>query len=141
MSSVDRDALRARQHTVLDDLLAGRTPPSFDARGTSLTSRVLHRKRSAGALAVAPELAELPGWPDPFLAWAPDNPAVGCAHDDVRAFVASLEPNSAWIRLHEVYDGRRRAAWVVMTGQRMFVIGLGNRVWRLSRQSNKGGLK
>ena len=114
MSVADRDALRARQHAVLDDLLAGRTPPSFDARGTGLTSRVLHRKRSAGALAVAPELAELPGWPDPFLAWSPDNPAVGCAHDDVRAFVASLEPNlrgSVYTRCTTVVAGQHGYEW------------------------------
>jgi hypothetical protein len=136
--SADREALRARQRGVLDDLLAGRTPAAFDTRGTALTTRVLHGKRSAGALHVTPELAELPGWPEVFLTWSAAHPADGCAHDDVRAFVSSLEPNTPWLRLHEVYDGRRRAAWLSMDGHRVLALGIGKRVWRLRRRRRNG---
>jgi hypothetical protein len=101
----DREALAARQREVLDDLLAGRTPPGFDPRGSALTSRVLHAKRSGAALRAAPELTLLPGWRRRFHGWAAEHPQTGCAHDDVRAFVAFLG-DEPWVRAHEVYDGR-----------------------------------
>lgn len=135
----ERDQLRARQHAVLDDLLAGRTPPDFEPRGTAMTTRVLHHKRSSAALHVAPELAELDGWRPLFHAWAGSHPLQGCAHDDVRAFVATLPATAAdWVRLHEVYDGRRRAAFVRVRGGRALVVGLGRRVWRWGCQPEKG---
>lgn len=131
-----RDRLRDRQRVVLDDLLAGRTPAGFDPAGTGLTTRVLHHKRSSAALRVAPELADLPDWRGRFHAFAADHPLRGCAHDDVRAFAATLgAADDDWLRLHEVYDGRRRAAWVRIDGRRSLLIALGDRVWRLDRRT------
>jgi hypothetical protein len=64
-----RDQLAARQREVLDDLLAGRTPPGFDA---------------------APELDLLPDWRAHFHTWAAQHPQQGCAHDDVRDFLTTI---------------------------------------------------
>lgn len=129
-----REALAERQRAVLEDLLAGRTPPGFPRPGTALTTRVLHRKRSSAALRVAPELELLPRWRDRFHAWAAEHPQHGCAHDDVRAFAAALG-DEPWLRLHEVYDGRRRA-WCGRVGGRWTVaVGVGSTVWRLGGPS------
>jgi hypothetical protein len=130
---VSRAELAARQRAVLDDLLAGRVPAGFDAAGSALTTTVLHRKRSSAALRAVPELAELDGWRERFHAWCAAHPQEGCAHDDVRAFVASLEPGD-WTRLHEVYDGRRSLALVRVGRRRELVVRLGTRVWRYSRR-------
>jgi len=129
-----RAGLRARQHDVLTDLLAGRTPDGFDAGGTALTTRVLHHKRSSAALQVAPELAELPDWRRRFHEFAADHPLAGCAHDDVRAFAATVD-DPEWRRLHEVYDGSRRATLLTIGGRRTLVVGVGHRVWRLRRRA------
>lgn len=134
-----REALAARQRVVLDDLLAGRRPDGFDARGTAMTTRVLHRKRSDAALRAAEELEFLPDWRPRFHAWAADQPQAGCAHDDVHAFVdhlrehagASVDGLADWLRLHEVYDGVRRVAWVRIGGRHTLAVGIGNTVWRL----------
>lgn len=135
-----REALAARQRVVLDDLLAGRRPDGFDARGTAMTTRVLHRKRSDAALRAAEELEYLTDWRPRFHAWAAEHPQAGCAHDDVHAFVIHLrehgQPDSRlahWLRLHEVYDGVRRVAWVSLDGRRTLAVGIGNTVWRLGR--------
>jgi len=128
-----RSGLRARQHDVLTDLLAGRTPAGFDPGGTALTTRVLHHKRSSAALRVAPELAELPNWRRRFHAFAADHPQAGCAHDDVMAFAATVD-DPDWRRLHEVYDGSRWATWLTIGGRRTLVVGVGHRVWRLRRR-------
>lgn len=136
-----REALASRQRVVLDDLLAGRRPDGFDARGTAMTTRVLHRKRSDAALRAAEELEFLPDWRPRFHAWAADQPQAGCAHDDVLAFVGHLrehgQPDARladWLRLHEVYDGVRRVAWVNLDGRRTLAVGIGNTVWRLGRK-------
>lgn len=137
MSSMNaRDSLGERQRVVLDDLLAGRTPAGFDVRGTTLTTRVLHHKRSSAAHRVAPELALLPGWRELFHRWAVDHPQEGCAHDDVRSFAATVE--GPWRRLHEVYDGRRRAALGRVGGRWTVTLGIGSTVWRLGGPRLKG---
>lgn len=125
-----RDALAARQRAVLDDLLAGRTPAGFSAPGTTLTTRVLHHKRSSAALHAAPELRFWTGWRERFHAWSADHPQEGCAHDDVTAFAASLG-DDAWVRVHEVYDGRRRLFVGRVAGHLLLVLGVGDSVWRL----------
>jgi len=119
-----REALAARQRVVLDDLLAGRRPDGFDARGTAMTTRVLHRKRSDAALRAAEELEFLPDWRPRFHAWAADQPQAGCAHDDVQAFVGHLRqdvqpdtPLANWHRLHGLAAGPPdpTEGWSVMT--------------------------
>lgn len=144
MADLDRtrEALAARQRVVLDDLLAGRRPDGFDVRGTAMTTRVLHRKRSDAAEGAAEELDFLPDWRLRFHAWAADQPPAGCAHDDVHAFVGHLRQKATadstvanWLRLHEVYDGVRRVAWVRIDGRHTLAVGIGNTVWRL------GGLR
>lgn len=130
-----RDQLATRQREVLDDLLAGRTPPGFDAAGTTATTRVLHHKRSSAAHHAAPELDLLPDWRARFHAWAVQHPQQGCAHDDVRAFLATTD--EGWLRLHEVYDGRRRWALTRIAGRRVLTIGLGSQIWHLERRTWK----
>lgn len=130
-----RDQLAARQREVLDDLLAGRTPPGFDAAGTTATTRVLHHKRSSAAHHAAPELDLLPDWRARFHAWAGQHAQQGCAHDDVRAFLATI--GADWVRLHEVYDGRRRLALTRIDGRRVLTVGLGSQIWHLSRRTWK----
>lgn len=125
---MSRAALAVRQREVLDDLLAGRVPEGFAPVGARMTTRVLHAKRADAALAAAPELAWVPRWRPRFHAWAAAHPVQGCAHDDVRAFLASLD--GAWLRLHEVYDGRRR---VTIAGGVTY-IGIGSLVLRLGRR-------
>lgn len=142
-----REALAARQRVVLNDLLAGRRPDGFDARGTAMTTRVLHRKRSDAALRAAEELELLPDWRSRFHAWAADQPQAGCAHDDVHAFVGQLRQHAGasddgladWLRLHEVYDGVRRLAWVRIDGRHTLAVGIGNTVWRLARRTRTKG--
>ncbi|WP_109505218.1 hypothetical protein [Nocardioides speluncae] len=142
-----REALAARQRGVLDDLLAGRLPDGFDARGTAMTTRVLHRKRSDAALRAAEELQFLPGWRQHFHAWAGEHPQAGCAHDDVLAFVDHLRQHTGasddelaeWLRLHEVYDGVRRVAWVKIGGRHTLAVGIGNTVWRLACRTRTKG--
>lgn len=129
-----RDALAARQREVLDHLLAGSTPDGFDARGTAMTTRVLLGKRADAVARVAPEVEHLPGWRDLFRAWAASHPTDGCAHDDLRGFVASLGEHP-WVALHEVHDGRRRLAWTRLDGRRVLVVGVGDRVWVLRRRT------
>lgn len=131
-----RAALAERQRGVLDDLLAGRTPPGFSAAGTALTTRVLHHKRSSAALHAAPELRFWDGWRERFHAWAAVHPQQGCAHDDVSAFAASLD-NDAWVRLHEVYDGRRRVFVGRLGGRPILAVGVGGSVWRLGGHSRE----
>lgn len=135
---VAREALARRQRDVLDDLLAGRVPDGFDPAGSAATTRVLHRKRSAAALGVAPELAELPRWRERFHAWAAGHPADGCAHDDVHAFATSLSATDPdWVRLHEVHDGARRLAWIRMDGRRVLLVRAGGSVLRLTRRTHQ----
>jgi len=130
-----REALAQRQRAVLDDLLAGRVPDGFDPVGSAATTRVLHRKRSAGAVHACPELAELPRWRDRFHAWAAAHPAQGCAHDDVRRFAQSLAVTDPdWVRLHEVHDGARRLAWIRIDGRHVLLVRLGTSVLRLTRR-------
>lgn len=131
-----RTALGARQREVLDDLLAGRTPAGFSQSGTALTTQVLHHKRSSAALHAAPELRFWKDWRDRFHAWAAVHPQVGCAHDDVNAFAASLGDH-AWGRLHEVYDCRRRFFAGRLGGRPMVAIGVGGSVWRLGGRTKE----
>lgn len=129
-----REALAAREREVLDALLAGSTPPGFDAVGTALTTRVLHHKRSSAALRAAPELELLDRWRDRFHAWAADHPQHGCVHDDVAAFVDHLRSDAGargWVRVHEVYAGRSRAASARPAGRWMVVLAVGRSVWRI----------
>ncbi|WP_028474492.1 hypothetical protein [Nocardioides alkalitolerans] len=142
-----RERLAARQEEVLAALLRGDVPPGVDAAGAGLTTRVLHRKRSDGALRVVPELDELPGWRTAFHAWAAAHPADGCAHDDVRRFVAALRDGSVdvptaddWLGLHDVHEGRRRVALVRLAGRRTLVVGLGSHLWRLTPRRRGGAL-
>jgi hypothetical protein len=130
-----RDQLAARQREVLNDLLAGRTPPGFDPAGTTATTRVLHHKRSSAAHHAAPELDLLPDWRARFHAWAAQHPQQGCAHDDVRTFLATIGPD--WLRLHEVYEGRRRIALTHISGRRVLTVGLGSQIWHLRRRTWK----
>ncbi|MXG91423.1 hypothetical protein [Nocardioides flavescens] len=133
-----RETLARRQREVLDDLLAGRVPAGFDPVGSAATTRVLHRRRSAAALHVAPELAQLPGWRDRFHAWAAAHPAEGCAHDDVRGFAASLartDPDG--LRLLEVHDGARRVAWIRIDGRRVLLVRLRDSVLRLTQRRRR----
>jgi hypothetical protein len=135
---VAREALARRQRDVLDDLLAGRVPDGFDPAGSAATTRVLHRKRSAAALGVAPELADLPDWRRRFHAWAAEHPVDGCAHDDVRAFTASLGTTDPdWVRLHEVHDGARRLSWIRIDGRRVLLVRAGGSVLRLTRRTHQ----
>lgn len=129
-----RERLGARQASVLEALLGGRTPAGFDARGTAMTTRVLVGKRADAVEGVAPEVEHLPGWRDLFRSWATTHPQDGCAHDDLRGFVASLGEHP-WVALHEVHDGRRRLAWTRIGPARVLVIGLGERVWILRRRT------
>jgi hypothetical protein len=131
---VSRAALAVRQREVLDDLLAGRVPEGFDPAGAAMTTLVLHRKRSSVALAAAPELRKLDRWRERFHAWCAAHPQEGCAHDDVRRFVASLDDAHGWRRLHEVYDGRRRLALVRVADRRVLLVRSGARVWRFTRR-------
>jgi hypothetical protein len=128
-----RAGLRARQHDVLAELLAGRTPAGFDPDGTALTTRVLHHKRSSAALRAAPELAELSNWRLRFHRFAAEHPQEGCTHDDVNAFAETVD-DPEWRRLHEVYDGSKWATWVTIGGHRTLVVGVGHRVWRFRRR-------
>lgn len=146
MSTV-RERLAARQEEVLAALLRGDVPPGVDPAGAGLTTRVLHRKRSDAALRAVPELDELPGWRPAFHAWAAAHPVDGCAHDDVRRFVAALRAGSVvvpsaadWLRLHDVVDGRRRAGLVRLAGRRTLVVGLGSHLWRLTPRRRGGAL-
>lgn len=126
-----RAALDKRQAEVLDALLAGRTPEGFDARGTAMTTRVLLGKRADGVEHLAPELADLPDWRDRFRTWAAAHPKEGCAHDDLRGFVASLGDHP-WVVLHDVYDGRRRLAITRIGRSPALVLGAGGSVWTFS---------
>jgi hypothetical protein len=130
-----REQLAARQREVLHDLLAGRTPPGFDPAGTTATTRVLHHKRSSAAHHAAPELDLLPDWRGHFHAWAAQHPQQGCAHDDVRAFLTSIDAD--WLRLHEVYEGRRRFALTRIAGRRVLTVGLGTQIWHIRRRTSK----
>jgi hypothetical protein len=130
-----REQLAARQREVLDDLLAGRTPPGFDAAGTTATTRVLHHKRSSAAEHAAPELDLLPDWRARFHTWAAQHPQQGCAHDDVRDFLTTI--GADWLRLHEVYEGRRRLALTRIAGRRVLTVGLGSQIWHLTRRTWK----
>ncbi|GGU25802.1 hypothetical protein GCM10007979_25760 [Nocardioides albus] len=130
-----REQLAARQREVLDDLLAGRTPPGFDPAGTTATTRVLHHKRSSAAHNAAPELDQLPDWRARFHAWAAQHPQQGCAHDDVRAFLATI--GTDWLHLHDVYEGRRRFALTRIAGRRVLTVGLGSQIWHIRRRTSK----
>lgn len=128
---MSRAALAQRQREVLDDLLAGRVPDGFTPAGAALTTRVLHTKRAKEVRDVAPEVEHMPGWRTRFDEWSAAYPRVGCAHDDARAFLAWI--GEGWLRLHEVYDGRRRLARVGGT----LYVGIGSTVWRLSRPGRR----
>ncbi|MBO0843307.1 MAG: hypothetical protein J2O46_08985 [Nocardioides sp.] len=128
MTPAVRAALDERQREVLDALLSGGTPAGFSAVGTALTTRVLLGKRADGVAHVAPEIAHLSGWRDLFRTWAAEHPKEGCAHDDLRGFVASLGAHP-WVRLHEVYDGRRHVAWTRLGSSPALVIGIRGTVW------------
>ena len=130
-----REQLAARQREVLDDLLAGRTPPGFEPAGTTATTRVLHHKRSSAAEHAAPELDLLPDWRVRFHTWAAQHPQQGCAHDDVRDFLTTI--GADWLRLHEVYEGRRRLALTRIAGRRVLTVGLGSQIWHLTRRTWK----
>lgn len=145
-----RERLRARQRTVLDDLLAGRTPAGFDATGTALATRVLLTKRATAAAHVAPELDEWPGGRDAFRRWAAAGPPRGCAHDDVRGFGAWLADGApgappevaragrSWLRVHEVHEGRRRFARARLGGRRVWCLGWGAVVHTWGRGGRPG---
>lgn len=130
-----RTRLAARQHAVLTDLLAGRVPPGFEPRTTAAAAAQLLGKRRHEALGVAPELAELPGFGARFAAFARTGPRVGCAHDDVAAFLAASggDPEVGWWRAEqEVVAGRRRAARVRSGGRWVLVLGVGPWCWRIA---------
>ncbi len=115
-----RERLRERQAVVLGDLLAGRVPPGFEARGAALTSRVLAAKRSGSAARACPALRGLPGWPGGFVEYAADHPKTECSAHDARAYIAWLRDHGrpaerAWVAIESVRSGARR--WAIVDGR------------------------
>ena len=146
-----RETLRERQRGVLDDLLAGRTPPGFAPAGTALATRVLLTKRAVAAERLAPEAAEWAGWREAFRDWAAEHPAEGCAHDDLRRFAEWLRADQGtgrgtglgsgrcWARVHAVHEGWARIALGRLDGRLICCLALGDRAWTWrSKASNRG---
>ena len=121
-----RERLRQRQAEVLDDLLRGRVPDGFDARGAALTSRVLAVKRADSAARACQPLAELPGWPGVFVDYAVAHPKTDCSAHDARAYIAWLRDNGtpeqrSWVAVETVRSGARR--WSITNGRLVFRLG------------------
>lgn len=118
-----RDRLRRRQAEVLDDLLSGRVPDGFDARGATLTSRVLAVKRAASAARACPPLTTLPGWPRVFADYAAAHPKTDCSAHDARAYIEWLREHGtveqrSWVAIETVRSGARR--WAITDGRWVF---------------------
>ncbi|NHN56311.1 hypothetical protein G9U51_11040 [Calidifontibacter sp. DB0510] len=107
-----RERLAARQHRVVDDLLHGRVPDGFDALRARHTARILAMKRVDAIERACEEVTWLPGWRDLAVRFCFEQPTRGCAHTDRDEFIAWLRRNDLarnWIRLADVYAGRRRS--------------------------------
>ncbi|MDQ6784964.1 MAG: hypothetical protein M3063_16320 [Actinomycetota bacterium] len=130
-----RSCLGARQQQVLATLLAGGVPAGFDERTTRSASAQLMDKRRLDALTACPELSSLIGFGLLFDEWSRTSPRVGCAHDDVSAFVdAAVErPEVRWWQAElAVLSGKQSIAWIHRRGRRELMMGIGPWLWRLA---------
>jgi hypothetical protein len=130
-----RARLGARQHEVLASLLAGEVPVGFDEVTARSAAAQLVDKRRLEALEACPELAALSEFAPLFTGWARSAPRVGCAHDDVLAFLEATQHRRQvrwWRAEQQVLAGRIRRR-----GRRELVLGVGSALWRLAWQPER----
>lgn len=98
-------------NAVVDDLLAGRTPPGFDDLRAQATARVLAGKRIDAMAFVRPEIVQLPRWRSRAVEFVQATPNDRCAHWDWHMFVewvrARPEPDDGeWVARMDRLSGR-----------------------------------